>query len=107
MFSGSGPNFIGFDAAGKGDHSGDPLVDDLIRKSRIERDNNKRKQILIDMQKYIGEQMYIVRAPAGATTSTWPGRHCATTTTSAAARTGAPKRCPTTGSTTRQKPNKS
>ena len=46
MFSGSGPNFIGFDPQGKGDHAGDPTVDDLIRKSRIERDTNKRKQIM-------------------------------------------------------------
>jgi len=59
--------FTGFDPNGKGDHKGDPTVDDLIRKGRIERDNNKRKQLLFDLQKYMADQMYIVRALSGAT----------------------------------------
>ena len=67
MFSGSGPNFIGFDAAGKGDHSGDPTVDDLIRKSRIEKDTNKRKQLMFDIQRHMAGEMYFIRAIAGAT----------------------------------------
>jgi ABC-type transport system substrate-binding protein len=67
LFSKSGDNFIGFDTAGKGDHSGDSYVDDAIRKSRVERDTNKRKQIMADLQRHLGEQMYLVRPVAGAT----------------------------------------
>jgi ABC-type transport system substrate-binding protein len=67
FFSKSGPNFIGFDVAGKGDHSGDPTVDDLIRKSKVERDNAKRKQMMVDLQKHLGEQMYLIRPVSGAT----------------------------------------
>jgi ABC-type transport system substrate-binding protein len=67
VFSGSGPNFIGFDAQGKGDHSGDPYVDDQIRKSRVERDNEKRKGIMTDLQRYMAEQMYVIRPVVGAT----------------------------------------
>jgi ABC-type transport system substrate-binding protein len=66
MFSKSGDNFIGFDVAGKGDHSGDPYVDDQIRKSRVERDNEKRKQIMADLQRHLGEEMYLIRAVSGA-----------------------------------------
>jgi len=67
FFSKSGPNFIGFDPQGKGDHSGDPYVDDQIRKSRVERDTEKRKQIMKDLQRYLGEQMYLIRPVSGAT----------------------------------------
>ena len=67
IFSGSGPNFIGFDAQAKGDHSGDPYVDDQIRKSRVERDTEKRKQIMADLQRHLGDQMYLIRPVVGAT----------------------------------------
>ncbi|HLF78758.1 MAG TPA: ABC transporter substrate-binding protein [Dehalococcoidia bacterium] len=67
MFSKSGDNFIGFDPNGKGDHSGDPFVDDQIRKSRVERDTNKRKQIMGDLQRHLGDQMYLIRPVSGAT----------------------------------------
>jgi ABC-type transport system substrate-binding protein len=66
LFSKSGPNFIGFDTAGKGDHTGDTFVDDQIRKSRVERDTVKRKQLMTDLQKYLGDQMYLIRPVAGA-----------------------------------------
>src|SRR5581483_10825881 len=74
MFPGSGPSFIGYDVNGKGDHSGDPTIDDLIRKSRTERDNNKRKQIMYDLQKYGAEQQYVIRPLAGGTAFdlAWP-----------------------------------
>lgn len=67
FFSKSGDNFIGFDVNGRGDRSGDPYVDDQIRKSRIERDTEKRKQIMADLQRHLGEQMYMIRAVSGAT----------------------------------------
>jgi peptide/nickel transport system substrate-binding protein len=67
LFSKSGDNFIGVDPAGKGDHSGDPYVDDQIRKSRIERDSDKRRQIMADLQRHLGDQMYLIRPVSGAT----------------------------------------
>jgi peptide/nickel transport system substrate-binding protein len=74
FFSGSGSNFIGFDPEGRGDQSGDPVVDDLIRKSRIEPDTDERVAIMHELQRYCAEQMYIVRAIAGATSFelAWP-----------------------------------
>ncbi len=74
FFSKSGDNFIGFDVAGKGDHSGDAQVDDVVRRSRVERDNEKRRQMMLDLQRYLGEQMYIIRSVSGATSFdlAWP-----------------------------------
>jgi ABC-type transport system substrate-binding protein len=66
-FSKSGLNFAGFDTDGKGDHSGDANVDDLIRKAGVEKDTNKRKQIMTEIQQYMGEQMYMIRPVSGAT----------------------------------------
>ena len=66
-FPGSGPNFIGYDVKGVGDHSGDPYVDDLIRKGKVEPDPEARVKILLDLQRYFGEKMYLLRAPSAAT----------------------------------------
>ena len=66
-FSGSGPNFIGYDVNGVGDHSGDPYVDDLIRKGKVETDSEARVKILLDLQRYFAEKMYLLRAPSSAT----------------------------------------
>jgi ABC-type transport system substrate-binding protein len=66
MFSTAGNNFLGFDPEGTGSRKGDPIVDDLIRKSKVEQDSNKRKQIMVDLQKHLGERMYVIRSPSGA-----------------------------------------
>ena len=66
-FSGSGPNFIGYDVNGTGDHSGDPHVDELIRQGKVETDSETRVQILHDLQRYFAEKMYLLRAPTAAT----------------------------------------
>jgi ABC-type transport system substrate-binding protein len=66
-FSGSGPNFIGFDPDGKGNLAGDPVVDDLIRKSRVERDTAKRQAMMHDIDRHIAGQMYLIRPLSGAT----------------------------------------
>jgi hypothetical protein len=39
----------------------------MIRKSRVEPDMNKRMSIMHDLQRYLGDQMYIIRPPSGAT----------------------------------------
>ena len=74
MFTGSGPSFIGYDQNGKGDHSGDPRIEDLIRKSRTEKDNNKRKSYMQEIQRICAEEMYLIRSPAGASNFNlaWP-----------------------------------
>ena len=74
FFSGSGPNFIGFDPDGSGAHKGDPVIDDAIRKGKIERDPQKRIQLLKDMDKHASENMYLIRPISGATgfTLAWP-----------------------------------
>jgi peptide/nickel transport system substrate-binding protein len=74
FFSGSGSNFIGFDPDGLGNQAGDPVVDDLIRKSRIEPDIEERIAIMHDLQRHSAEQMYIIRALSGATSFelAWP-----------------------------------
>ena len=58
----------------KGDQSGDPLVDDLIQKSKIEPDNEARIEIMHELQRHCAEQMYIIRALSGATSFelAWP-----------------------------------
>lgn len=66
-FSGSGPNFIGYDVNGTGDHSGDPYVDDLIRKGRVETDSEERVKILHDLQRHFAQKMYLMRSPSAAT----------------------------------------
>jgi len=67
VFSKSGLNFIGFDPDGKGDHSGDPKVDDWIRRAGTEKDTEKRKQFMVEMQQHMGDQMYMIRPVSGAT----------------------------------------
>jgi peptide/nickel transport system substrate-binding protein len=67
VFSKSGPNFIGFDPEGKGDHSGDPKVDDWIRRAGLEKDTEKRKQIMVEMQQHMADQQYMLRPVSGAT----------------------------------------
>jgi peptide/nickel transport system substrate-binding protein len=72
--SGSGDGWIGFDSAGKGDGSGDPQVETLIGKARQEPDIEKRKQLISDLQKYLGKTMYAISEPGSADTFdlAWP-----------------------------------
>jgi peptide/nickel transport system substrate-binding protein len=69
-----GAGFLGFDAAGKGDGSGDPQVDSLLLKARRELDTEKRKTLVQDLQRYLAKAMYCVLAPGTATgfTVAWP-----------------------------------
>jgi peptide/nickel transport system substrate-binding protein len=70
----SGASFYGFDAGGKGDASGDPHVESSIRKAQSELDTEKRKSIVHDLQRYLGQKQYAVRWPGGATSfvMAWP-----------------------------------
>jgi len=62
----SSANFVGLDVNGKGDFSGDPYIDGELEKARKEIDVNKRKSIVHELQRYLGKQQYLVRAPGGA-----------------------------------------
>jgi ABC-type transport system substrate-binding protein len=69
-----GVGFHGFDIGGKGDHSGDPYLETELRKARLEVDTEKRRTIVHEVQRYLGEQMYSLRWPGGATAYelVWP-----------------------------------
>lgn len=62
-FRSTGQVFLGHDVNGKGDGSGDPKVDDYILKARGEFDNDKRKAIIWDLQRYLGKAQYCVPNP--------------------------------------------
>ena len=49
-WSKAGATFKGFSTSGKNDKSGDPAVDSIIEKLRLEKDGNKRKSMMQDLQ---------------------------------------------------------
>jgi peptide/nickel transport system substrate-binding protein len=69
-----GIGFHGFDAAAKGDGSGDPYLETELAKASVEVDTNKRRSIVHDVQRYLAEQQYCIRWPGGATSFAlaWP-----------------------------------
>ena len=74
FYSRGGENFYGFDAAGKGDDSGDPEVDRMLERAHRELDVGKRKEIVFDAQRYLAKKMYNVYWPGGASgfDMAWP-----------------------------------
>ena len=60
-----GPGFLGFDPAGKGDGSGDPALEAILNKARIEPDLEKRRALIHDMQRYLAKAMYAIPHPPG------------------------------------------
>ena len=73
-YSKGGRTWYGYDAAGKGDKTGDPHVDREIEKAQRELDVEKRRAIAHDLQRYLAKTMYAVRWPGGATSFAlaWP-----------------------------------
>ena len=63
----AGATFVGLDADGKGDYSGDSYVEGQLSKARSEVDQEKRRSIVLDLQRHLGKQQYVVRYPGGAT----------------------------------------
>jgi peptide/nickel transport system substrate-binding protein len=60
--------WYGFDASGKGDNAaGDPALDAMLDKATAEFDPAKRKEIVYEIQKYLGKPQYGIRWPGGAT----------------------------------------
>ncbi len=74
FWSKGGAAFKGFDVTGKADQSGDPQVDAMVVKGRVEQDAEKRKAIVNDLQRYLAKSMYSVPGPGYATglTAAWP-----------------------------------
>lgn len=75
-FHSTGSIFVttGFDANGRGDASGDPKLDADIERANKERDANKRKAMVWDIQRYIAKTQYTSRHPgtSKAFRTTWP-----------------------------------
>ena len=53
--SNAGVTFAGFDPDGKGNQAGDPYVDEQFSKARREIDTEKRRQTMLELQRYLGE----------------------------------------------------
>jgi ABC-type transport system substrate-binding protein len=58
--------FLGFDAMGTGDHSGDPYVVAEIDKAKAEADTEKRRAIVYELQRYLAKAAYGVSDPGAA-----------------------------------------
>ena len=70
----SGATFKGFSASGKNDKSGDPQVNALIEKARVEQDVEKRRAVMFDLQRYLAKAMWGLIFPGVSTgfTMGWP-----------------------------------
>ena len=73
-YSKGGNAFYGYDAAGKGDNSGDPKIDDLLLKAKAEVDTEKRKALVYEVQRHLGGKQYAVRWAGGSSSFelAWP-----------------------------------
>jgi ABC-type transport system substrate-binding protein len=71
---GGGAGYLGFDTEGKGDGSGDPEVDAMLKKAQSELDTDKRRATVFDIQRYLAKKQYNVPKPGEATyfTLAWP-----------------------------------
>ena len=67
----SGVTFHGYDVNGRGDKSGDPVLNEILSKARLERDLDAQKQLVIEAQRHLGKAMHSLVFPGGATTL-WP-----------------------------------
>jgi ABC-type transport system substrate-binding protein len=66
--------FHGFSTSGKNDMGGDPQLDAMIARGRIERDTEKLRSLVFDIQRYIAKSNFALSPPAIANTFTvaWP-----------------------------------
>jgi len=73
-WSRGGGTFHGFSANGKNDQLGDPQVDSLIERARVERDQEKQRMLAYDLQRYLAKSMYAIPLPGFGTgfTVAWP-----------------------------------
>jgi len=73
-WSKGGTTFHGFSVSGKNDQSGDPQVDSMIEKARLERDTERRRALVFDIQRYLAKPMFALYPPGSATgfLVSWP-----------------------------------
>ena len=68
-----GAGYLGFDT-GKGDGSGDPQVDALLKKAQGEQDTERRKATIFEVQRYLAQKQYNIPKPGESSyfTLAWP-----------------------------------
>jgi peptide/nickel transport system substrate-binding protein len=73
-WSKGGVTFHGFSTNNKNDQAGDPKVDDMIEKARIEFDTEKRRTLVKDIQRYLAKPQYAISLPGYASgfVMAWP-----------------------------------
>jgi peptide/nickel transport system substrate-binding protein len=73
-WSKAGVTFKGFSTTGKNDKAGDPAVDSIIEKARLEKDINKQKAYAQDLQRMLATKIYGLIAPGAGNIFhlTWP-----------------------------------
>ena len=66
--------FSGFSATGKNDRAGDPQVDAMIAKARIEQDPDRLREQVFELQRYLAKPMYVLPMPGVASSfiMAWP-----------------------------------
>jgi ABC-type transport system substrate-binding protein len=71
---GGSASFPGFSTSGQNDLAGDPQIDTLIEKGRVERDTEKRRALAFELQRYLAKAMYTLPPPGAASgfVMAWP-----------------------------------
>ena len=73
-WSKGGSAFHGFSTGTANTRAGDPAIDSLIEKARVEQDVEKRRALVHDLQRTLAKSVYALLVPGGATgfTMAWP-----------------------------------
>jgi ABC-type transport system substrate-binding protein len=73
-WSKAGATFKGFSTSGRNDKSGDPAVDSLVEKARLEKDPKERKALVQDLQRHLAKTVYGLINPGTANkfSVAWP-----------------------------------
>jgi peptide/nickel transport system substrate-binding protein len=73
-WSKAGATFKGFSTSGRNDLSGDPAVDSLVEKARLEKDAKTRKTLVEDIQRHLAKSVYGLINPGTANkfSVAWP-----------------------------------
>ncbi len=66
LFNKNGSQFMGFDPNGQSTFRGDPQLDELTDKMKVEFDQNKRYALAYELQKYEAKMQYYPMFPGGA-----------------------------------------
>jgi hypothetical protein len=70
----SGALFHGYSVGGKNDKSGDPQLNTMLEKARLEPDVEARRKLVQEMQRYLAKTMHSLNMPGGASgfNMAWP-----------------------------------